>query len=74
MERHRRDDQPAEQLRVLDSQVQRHSAAHAEPEHVDLRNLQVLEQTHDVSRQVGAGQRAVDVARLSVRLPAPWIS
>jgi hypothetical protein len=68
VERRRRHDQLADQLRVLDGQVQPHRAAHAEPEHVDPRNPQVLQQPHDVRRQVGAGQRTVDVAGASVSL------
>jgi hypothetical protein len=62
VERRGRHDQPAEQLRLLDGEVQRHRTADAEPEHIDLRHTQVLEHPRHVGCQGGAGQRSVEVA------------
>jgi hypothetical protein len=49
-------------------QVEGDAAAHAEPEDVRLRHLQVLQQADDVGRQVGTGERSVDVVGAPVSL------
>ena len=53
---------------MADRQVKRDGAADAEPEDVGPCDLQVLQETDDVGRQPGAGERAVDVVGASVPL------
>ena len=49
-------------------QVKSHTTADAKPEEVGLRHPQVLQQTDDVGRQVGGGERSVNVVGAPVSL------
>jgi hypothetical protein len=62
------DDQLADQRGMPYRQMECDTAADAEPEDVRLRHLQVLQQADDVGRQVGAGERSVNVVGAPVSL------
>src|ERR671913_1578258 len=53
---------------MLDGEVEGDGATHAVPEDVGLRDVQVPEQAHHIGRQVGTGERPVDVTGPSVPL------